>query len=297
MPPLTYTPYATAYRPFSIGLAPLDPARWIEPDDRLLAELALKDDLIATRRDVVFLARGDTRLAQAEIRDALVAHLLSHRETRYRRAGDAILIDDGARKIAPDDGAPILAASRLVQDDLCLMRRCDDGWRLVAASLCFPSSWSLKEKFDRPMGAIHEHVPGFAGGMAERVARIFDNLQPARPVWRLNWSIYDDDVLHHPTPKQGARKWAREGGFVERDAFVRVERQTLTKMPVSGDILFTIRNYLDPVAALRGHPRGVELALALRAQLLALNEAQLRYKGMLDDRDRIAATLKALAAA
>ena len=40
-------------------------------------------------------------------------------------------------------------------------------------------------------------------------------------------------------------------------AFIRVERQTLRKLPVTGDILFTIRIHLDPMAALR-EPSGAD---------------------------------------
>ncbi|MET0607103.1 MAG: DUF3445 domain-containing protein, partial [Beijerinckiaceae bacterium] len=179
---------------------------------------------------------------------------------------------------------------RLVQDDLCLMRNCIDGWRLVAASLCFPSSWSLQEKFDRPMDAIHEAVPGFSGQMATRIARIFDHLKPGAPVWRLNWSIYDDGALHHPETKS-VRRWAGEDGSLGEQAFVRVERQTLAKLPISGDILFTIRVYTDPVTAFAMHPRGRDLAKGLRSQLLALDQAQLKYKNLLADRDRLAESL------
>ena len=62
-----------------------------------------------------------------------------------------------------------------------LMRRGEDGWRLAAASLCFPSSWSLEEKFGRPLQDIHTPVPGFGRGTrtADIIHRIFDNLAVA----------------------------------------------------------------------------------------------------------------------
>jgi hypothetical protein len=130
-------------------------------------------------------------------------------------------------------------------------------------------------------------VPGFAGDMESRVARIFDNLRSGAPVERFNWSIYDNDALHHPLPSTTASD----------AAFIRVERQTLLKIPRSGDILFTIRVLIDPIAAFRAHPDGTSLARALRAQLLAMTPAQLAYKGMTENRDRLATELANLAAA
>ena len=80
----------------------------------------------------------------------------------------------------------------------------------------------------------------------------------------------------------------------DRSHIIRVERQTLLKLPGSGDILFTIRVYVDPVAAFRHHPDGAGMAVALAEQIEGLNEGQARYKGLLADRPRIVAALRGL---
>ena len=71
----------------------------------------------------------------------------------------------------------------------------------------------------------------------------------------------------------------------------------MRKLPASGDILFTIRIHLDPMAALRVHPDRARIAASFAAQLAALDRAQLDYKGLAADRDRLAAALEAIAAA
>ncbi|TIO94692.1 MAG: DUF3445 domain-containing protein, partial [Mesorhizobium sp.] len=90
-------------------------------------------------------------------------------------------------------------ASLLVQEDLIIMRRGDNGWRLAAGSLCFPSSWSLQEKFGKPLQQIHAPVPGFGPGTrpADLINRMFDGLQ-GQAVERFNWSIQAGDALYHP---------------------------------------------------------------------------------------------------
>ncbi len=286
-----YSPYADGVKPFSIGLSLLDTARWIEPDERLAAELAEKERLLNEERERVVVAEAETYAGQAEVRDALVEHLLADHRRIYQRCGGEtgreIEITPAERRICLDDDLPLVAAARLVQDDLCLMHRGPEGWRLVAAVLTAPSSWSLVEHFRKPMHQIHAAVPGFADTMAAKVERIFDHLPVDKPVWRLNWSLYDDDVLFHPETKRKARRWSGPDGRFGDQAFVRVERQTLRRMPVSGDILFTIRVYVDPVAAFRTHPDGARLAAGLAERLASLDQAQLRYKNLLADRDRI----------
>jgi hypothetical protein len=284
---LAHRPYDGSSKPFTIGVRPLEPSRWIEPDDKLESYLAEKQELFAHKPGDVFVARDDTDDSQREIRDALAEYLTGQYPQLYRRDGTAIHIA-GRRTVALDEQTPaLMQAANLVQDDLAIMRRENNDWRLVAAAICFPSTWILREKFDRTLAEIHAPVPGFAGDMESRVARIFDNLRSGAPVERFNWSIYDNDALHHPLPSTTASD----------AAFIRVERQTLLKIPRSGDILFTIRVLIDPIAAFRAHPDGTSLARALRAQLLAMTPAQLAYKGMTENRDRLATELANLAAA
>lgn len=73
---------------------------------------------------------------------------------------------------------------------------------------------------------------------------------------------------------------------------MRVERQTLKKLPETGAIVFTIRIYLDPVTLFEKHWHGRRLALALAEQLEALSEPQLRYKGLERQRTRLVARLR-----
>ncbi|WP_349358264.1 DUF3445 domain-containing protein [Stappia sp.] len=308
-PPFRHTPYDGSARPFTVGLAPLDPAEWIEPDAHFARHMAEKDRLLAGGTDVpVFLAEEGTQDAQREVLDMLLAYLPDRFPDLYVRDGDTIRLTATGRSYPAGDiaDAPLLLAARLVQEDLVLMRKGADGYRIAAAVLCFPSSWSLAEKFGRSMHDIHTAVPGFNDGrMGPMVARIFDNLAVERPSWRLNWSLYSDAELHHPHPKTLDAS-ATDPHRVNADALetandptgglhVRVERQTLRRLPASGDILFTIKVHHDPVAAFAAHPDGARLAAGLRDQLLALDADQLAYKGLTGARDRVAALLGALA--
>jgi len=284
-------------------LKPIDPAEWIAPGDNLEAMLAEKDRLNREIPDLVFVEEPGTREAQAELRDLLAAHLLECQPVLYRRDGNAISVGRVRTVELADAGrAPLLAAAGLVADDLVLMRKDDSGWRLVAASLCFPSSWTLSEKFGRPLQQIHTPVPGFGEGTrtADVIQRIFDNLQPGQPVIRWNWSLQADRALYKPlsSVQRDERAAARPPRFADgaASAFIRVERQTLRKLPVSGDIVFTIRIDLDPMSALKTHPDGARLAAGLAAQLAALDSAQVDYKGFGTDRDRLIADLQQVAA-
>jgi dimethylamine monooxygenase subunit A len=286
-----HTPYDGSTQPFTIGLAAMAPEEWIEVDAHLPAYLDEKQRLHALHPDRVFVEENGTRSSQQEVLDALAAHLLSMHPDAYGSMDDSIEIFPAGRvtQLNQKEKAPLLIAAQLVQEDLVIMRKGESGWRLSAASLSFPSSWSLREKFGKPMHEIHAPVPGFSAGTrnAGLIERMFDNLQPANPVKRFNWSIYADGELYHP-PASGERNANPD------HAFIRVERQTLRKMPISRDILFTIRIYLDPLAALAAQPEAARLARSLADQLSALSREQLDYKGLSANWDDLVRRLRAI---
>jgi hypothetical protein len=297
-----HTPYDGSSKLFTIGLKPIEAADWIEIDEDYEAQLREKRRLYAAHEPLVFVAEPGTQEAQAEVLALLGAHLGAHFPERFRA--------DGLPAAEPPDPAvgdlrampPLKAASLLVQEDLILMRRGADGWRLAAGSLCFPSSWVLTEKFGKPLDTIHGPVPGFGPGTrpAALIERMFDNLQ-GPPVERYNWSIQAGDALYHPLSRverddRAVHRPTRfPGGDVAAHAFIRVERQTLRKLPACGDILFTIRIHLDPLRALARHPERARIAISFVAQFEALDQAQLDYKGITADRDRLIGLLRQIA--
>lgn len=300
-----HTPYDGSTKLFTIGLKQLDVADWIEIDDSFDFQLAEKRRIHAEHARDVFVMEPDTEAAQAEVFALLAAHLPARFPDRYETSGEVLSVaghpelDDLLASGLP----PLHKASLLVQEDLILMRRGEDGWRLAAGVLCFPSSWVLTEKFGKPMSAIHDPVPGFGPGTrnAGLIDRMFDKLQVVQPVERFNWSIQAGDALYHPLSNDQRidRATGKPIRFPDIDAaaraFIRVERQTLRKLPVSGDILFTIRIHMDPMALLRSRPDRAALAASFASQLLELDVEQLDYKGMTADRDRLVAMLQAMA--
>lgn len=290
-----YTPYDGSSKPFTIGLMPLDTGRWIEPDGDLARYLAEKRGLLAAHRQDVFVAEDDTQAAQEECLGLLADHLCSAYPDRYVRHGDIITAGGTEVDLADVSLPPLMRAGLLVEDDLVIMRRKDDGWHLVAGHVSFPSSWSLQEKFGRPMQAIHADVPGFSEGTrnAALITRIFDNLLVAQPVERMNWSVNTTGDLFLPMSKH--RRPPSSEDFTLAERFARVERQTLRKLPVSGDIVFTIRVYVDPIAAIEHHPRAAELASSFATQLAALDEQQTAYKGLTLQKAELVQKLHSLA--
>lgn len=275
-------------RPFAIGLEPLDLVDWFVIGDDLADILREKHRLETLHGDRVFMAEAETEDAQHEVLDRIAAHLAQHHPDLYQPEDNALTIVPTGERVAlqADDEPALKRAAHLVPDDLVIIRNGGNGWRLAAASVCFPSSWTLAEKFAHPLDAVHGPVPGFASGTrnAGLITRIFDNLRPDMPVRRGNWSLYHDDALYHPAAHGADHIDPRR---LTGSLYLRRERQTLHKLPQSGDILFTIRILVDPLDEIASTGNGAETLGQLRAEIATMTPQQLAYKGLAGARDAV----------
>lgn len=251
-----YLPFLDGPPSIAPGLKPIAPEAWLWPDTEAAVWLAPKRELMRTRRSDVFAAHN----ADAEMTEAATTVLAA--------TGPAV----------GDWSTPLEAASAMVSDDLCIMVRDAEGlWRLKVASLCTPTYWSLAEKFGKPLGGLHAPVPGGDPGLAARISRIFDGLRPGLVLERCNWSVQPGDERF--TPSSAPLK-ARAQAMQEADALdqlhLRVERQTIRKLPETGALLFTIRIVIDPLRAAISMSHHAE---AFASAWQSVDPAMARYKG------------------
>jgi hypothetical protein len=285
-------------KPFSVGLSALDPVDWILPDGHLAGQLREKVQHFEERHEAVFRAEDGTLAAQAEVLSMLLDYLPRTYPDIWQVVDGVVAIKTAGLSYVVSDyaEAPLELAGRLVQDDLVIMRKGEGGYRIAAASLCFPSTWVLADKFSKPIAEVHGPVPGFGPGTrtAALIDRIFDNLKLGHPVQRSNWSIYEVPDLHHPFSHSTHTRWTDVRGGFFSGTWLRAERQTLTRLPESGDVLFTIQIVVDPVSLLMTHPDRAEIASTLKSQIESLDEGELAYKGMAGHRELVLSELSAL---
>lgn len=222
-----YLPFLTGPPQIAPALQPIEEANWLMPDTEADEWLLSKRILMEEHRDET--VRGDVDGCAARELLSLV--------------GEAVGMTTDERWT----GA-LGTAAALVSDDLCILERDEDGvWRLTAAVVAAPTYWKLEEQIGLSLGGLHQPVPGGDPDLASRVSRIFDGLQPDRILERFNWTV-----------QAGANRFTPERPSavdVEPERlYLRVERQTLRKLPETGAICFTIRVCVDPLMPLLADP-------------------------------------------
>ena len=215
-----YLPFLAGTPTFEPSLSPIPKADWLAPDTE--AETWLRDKCLILKMMRANVVGGDLNGAAAE-------ELL------------ALVIEATGR--VPNQSMPtaLEEAASIVSDDLCLLsaERPHD-WRLMAGVLCAPTYWTLPERIGLDLGALHSPVPGGDPELAARVGRIFSGLKPDVVLERFNWTVQASEKHYTPDRPSAAKKQPS-------DLHLRVERQTIRKLPKTGAVVFSIRISVDPL--------------------------------------------------
>ncbi len=233
-------PFATDPQPRLPGVAPFDPADWLQVDEVYAAQMAERDRLIAAAPDAVIALAPEARPAADELLEVVLDHLARDHAERFDVGPDAVRRPDGVT-VPLDRDDPMGTLGRLVQEDLCLMEARGAEHVLTGAVLCFPASWRLDEKFMRPLLGIHDPVEVYTEDLARRVQRLFDGIRPGRPLWRFNALRYADPALHQPRSIHDRRPERRDP---DSCPYLRSERQCLVRLPRTQAVVFSIHTYV-----------------------------------------------------
>lgn len=257
---ISYFPFTGEnYKP-QMGLRPLETSKWIEVCAKRPLHLQLKKTLLEKHRSQVLIVHSEMAAAIFELREQLHGHL---------REFHGLELAPLKEELDPEHAMEELAL--WTQEDWCLL---DTDTSLKAASVCFPSRWDLREKMGKKSDAIHEHVPHFST-IAQPAQNFLDRLTVEKPMWRLNWTIHDSDQLFCPGPMP-PKDGIHSGNVLER-TYLRMERQTLSRLPKSKAVAFSIRTHLYPLLEVATEKEKCEKMLQ---SLEGLDESTARYRGI-----------------
>ena len=150
----------------------------------------------------------------------------------------------------------------------------DPDWRLVWASVCFPTRWSLAGKAGLPLPDIHAAVPGLNHELGRKIDVFFGRLRPGESWARANWGLSASGERNQHPSRPFTPLCERTPDAV---VSVRVESQDFCKLPQTGAIAFGIRILNFPLPGVRDRPG---IAAGLKSQLRTMPGEVAAYKGI-----------------
>ncbi|KAI0890755.1 uncharacterized protein GGS22DRAFT_177432 [Annulohypoxylon maeteangense] len=183
--------------------------------------------------------------------------------------------------LPPED--PITALRSLgqtVEDDMFFLRETPEGHQCIAFVCCCPSGFDPAAKIGKLLVDIHQPVPSYEK-IGPSMERYFSRLEVGKGASRVNWSVTTNSELFNISTNH-----VHEGDKVEENmdidiekAWVRMELQTLTRMPKTRAILFSFKTYLYPVKDMKAEGLGPELADAIEGLKSGNAPGMWIYKG------------------
>ncbi|HTL57835.1 MAG TPA: DUF3445 domain-containing protein [Candidatus Limnocylindrales bacterium] len=256
---------------------------------RYQLETSLKQSLLAEAHSYYFHGGSATITAQWDVLELVIKDLVQNYSNHFQlqREGDqwhwhnAILGQSAAFQFGDAHTLPLEPLDwigRQVQEDLVLLSA-DASATFIGGQLCFANGWAISDRLGKPFLEVHQHTPRTTMPSVDMGARFLEALKPGRSFWRMSWNFKLSDQMDMTTKHKPAYKadFARRAPqLTDKEVgdavFIRIERQTFTRLPRSQTLLFGIHTYnssvaqeaADPARArailgvLRGAPRDVK---------------------------------------
>jgi hypothetical protein len=285
----SYQPYRWATADFQLGLRRIRPESWILIGAGHAATMRQKRARLDERQSCYYRTLPESLPAQRELRQRVTSHLLTDHPQSFQRRGSMVtsLITGQALDLADDSIEPLLQLSYLIEEDFMLLDEFEGVPRITAASNAYSSSGRLVASVGHDVAWAHDPVPRLTTKLGGRINQVLGSIHAAIPCERFNWQVTPLASVFFPHDDPHAANAAAMHSVVEtlrRDPlragellWMRVERQTLSRLPESNAVAFSLHTYSDPLSCLRSD---VESARAILALLLNYPEERWKYSEM-----------------
>lgn len=260
---LPYFPFTEKFD-LKIGTSPLPGVEsLIEVDQHYLKEVSVKRNLLKAHPDYYFQANAETSAYQWEVVEVILNSLIKTSPSSFILTKNQnnwtfennLLNEKFSFRFGEDDSLPLAPLDwigRQIQEDLLILNK---DLILIAGQLCFPSGWDLNGKMNKNFFAIHGPLPSVSNSMIETANKFIERIPQGKTFQRNNWGFRISDQLDLSARHSADyRKQLQEISSEMNDEnagekiFIRVEHQTLSRLPQSGFVLFTIHTYQNKLS-------------------------------------------------
>lgn len=230
-----------------------------------------------------------------------------------------LLSGDVYKKSDYYEDQPLVLVSKLVQEDFMMIQKNAEGlWCFIGGVACFSfTDMGLRGergfmKVGNHVAFIHAPVPNFKDKIYPTVNHIFDRLEEGKMYWRANWLLaIDEGLCPYEASISGQelkeldeladgfnRKrtdWMNPEILVQTglvhvsgakgldDIMLRVEYQTIRKLPKTNSIFFCLHTFADPLMDLKRAPKAADM---MNRSMNTMTMPTLKYRDLDNDETR-----------
>ncbi|KAL4961837.1 heme-dependent oxidative N-demethylase family protein [Aspergillus stella-maris] len=277
--PRPYRPFRWAYHQ-TMSLTKLETNWWLELENTYKDRISQRKALYTKHGPGVLGALPGSELACKELMEMVIQFLCARYPTHFELKYNRILVN----KILGTETdvyskPPLEILMDHVPEDFGIMLRDDEtgNYFLRAGVICSSMGWNVSSKVGLQLHRIHDDIPDYREKMQFSMDRFFTRMPAEKPIQRGSWGLEIGQPLHMPPgdPHEKLRTFQDPNLQIE-DVHLRVDWQTLRRLPLSGAVIFNFKALFTPVTEFRDEP-GVP---ALLNKIMKEGKEKLmKYKG------------------
>ncbi|RAL12709.1 heme-dependent oxidative N-demethylase family protein [Aspergillus homomorphus CBS 101889] len=277
--PRPYRPFRWAYHQ-TMSLTKMETDWWIELENTYRDRVAQRRALYAKHGSGVLGYLPGSELACKELMEMVLQFVCARYPQYFSLEGQRIFHNRILRTqqdVTSKHPLEILIDN--IPEDFGIMLR-DEAtgfYFLRAGVVCSSLGWNVGTKIGMQLHEIHETIPDYKEKMQFSMDRFFTKMPADKPIQRGSWGLEVGQPLYMPkgNPHEVLRL-SQDPGLKLEDCNLRVDWQTLRRLPLSAAVVFNFKALFTPVTEFRDEP-GVP---ALAATVLKEGKKNLmEYKG------------------
>ncbi|KAE8377202.1 hypothetical protein BDV26DRAFT_282037 [Aspergillus bertholletiae] len=255
--PRPYRPFRWGYHQ-TMSLTKLETDWWIELESTYKQRIMQRKELYAKHGSAVLGWLPGSELACKELME-MVLQFICARYPQYFSLVDKRILQNRILGVEQDIRSkhPLEILLDNVPEDFGIMMRDDTtgNYFLRAGVICSALGWNIGTKIGLQLHQIHDPVPDYKEKMQFSMDRFFTKMPTDKPIQRGSWGLELGKPLYMPKgdPHEKLRLY-QDPNLQLEDCYLRVDWQTLRRLPLSGAIVFNFKALFTTVTEFRDEP-------------------------------------------
>ncbi|OJJ56494.1 hypothetical protein ASPSYDRAFT_156656 [Aspergillus sydowii CBS 593.65] len=259
------TACARPYRPVrwpyhqTMSISKMDPDHWIELEQNYRVRIQQRQELYIRHGKSVLDYLPGSELACRELMEMVLQFICNRYPNSFQLLNHKTTLRNTILNTETNLALlhPLHVLLNNIPEDFAItVRDPETGtYHFRAGIICSSLGWTLGSKLGKDIDAIHAPVPDYTSKMSFSMNRFFAKLPTDKPIQRGSWGIEIDQPIHMPPGDPAAQRHDIQDPDVPLDRYhLRVDWQTLRRLPFSAAVVFNFKVLFTPVTRLREEP-------------------------------------------
>ncbi|KAH8638070.1 hypothetical protein IG631_05840 [Alternaria alternata] len=255
--PRPYRPFRWSYHQ-TMSITKMQTDWWIELHNTYEESIKQRQALFAEHGEAVLQALPGSELACKELMEMVLQFVCTRYPHYFSLSSDKRIFHNDILKTDTDltTTLPLHVLLNNIPEDFALMLRNEKTGLYVfrAGVICSALGWNVGSKIGLELAGIHKPIPDYKEKMQFSMDRYFAKKPTEKPIQRGSWGLEIDTPLYMPPgdPHEALRNQQLPPSELPLSRIhLRVDWQTLRRLPLSGAVVFNFKALFTPIEEFR----------------------------------------------